>query len=518
MSVELADKLSVRVVFRDKKYSSGFIYHTETHTYIFTAKHAICDSEKIDCKNKKCDVCTLKSPPKTKIIIDKPDVTGFGKKRIKKILQSSSKDIAILVLNDKDHNELSGLPPVKVYPINEVQENDKLISCGYPEASSHSDVQPIIYSMASPFRDKLCLHISSDTTSNLEPSKENLAGNSGCGVIKQDNKTAKLIGIYTDTNNMAICYAEIIDSSINDILIKNNLPRLEIENVNKLFKTNIKSDFTKCFKKIEHSIKTPENREINLYRLSLNGKDYDYEKIMTKLVECVPPFTLTRKQLKKSREDNEYANSVLSSVRRFLKLESENKVFELLLQGFLEAYLDAPRLYSSHQSNNCFQGAHINFNERNSLEIIHCLAEISPSLEHSFKAAIEAIIRNFPRIRPFSNLIDNGLLDNHFSDDEYRDLKKILLPTTDSDAMNYNDRLAIFIGYDRKIESELLYMQQNDFINELEERIINDVRNSIELLDEEFDRLGIIKATIDCFFVPFESVESFSHNFIESLG
>lgn len=521
MSVNLADKLSVRVVFRDNKKSSGFLYPVKSHTYVFTAKHAICKSEPEDCKLKgqTCDVCIVRAVPKTKIKIDKPDVHGFKAKRIKEVLQSPSKDLAILILKDSDHNTLPELPTVKIFPFNEIFDSDKFVSCGYPAIAAHKTIQPIHYSAFSRFREnKLCFQITNDTVSNLECSQENLAGNSGSGIIRNDNNDALLLGIYTDTGNMATCYGEIIDHTVSDLLTRNRFPKLELENANKAFKTLIKSEFTKCFSKVEHEIDMPTNRDINLYRLSLVGKEYDYEKVRKRLVECVPLFTLTRKQINKSREESEFTNSTLQSVKDFLRLESKDKVPELLLQGFLETYLNAPKLYSSHQNQNAtFQGAHINFCDNGNMEIIHCLAVITPSLESAFQSSIDVIMKNFPKLKPFGGLIDNGLLDSHFSDEENEILKKILIPTRENETVDYQDRLAIFIGYDRHIETELMYMQQVDFVAELEKRIIEDVKVSMNVLQSKLDHLNIVKATIDCFFVPFENTESFNQEFIESL-
>ncbi|TOB48080.1 hypothetical protein CGK03_25525, partial [Vibrio parahaemolyticus] len=69
-----------------------------------------------------------------------------------------------------------------------------------------------------------------------------------------DNSNALLLGIYTDTSNMAVCYGEIIDHTVNELITSNGYPSLEIDNVNKAFKTLIKSEFTKCFSKIDHNI------------------------------------------------------------------------------------------------------------------------------------------------------------------------------------------------------------------------------------------------------------------------
>lgn len=100
MSIDIADKLGVKISYNNKN-SSGFICHGDDYSYVLTAKHSICKSSPNDCKfkHKKCDTCVFSGVAKTKVSICKPDTDTFPLCKVKDVLLSPKKDVAILVLN-----------------------------------------------------------------------------------------------------------------------------------------------------------------------------------------------------------------------------------------------------------------------------------------------------------------------------------------------------------------------------------------------------------------------------------
>ena len=181
--------------------------------------------------------------------------------------------------------------------------------------------------------------------------------------------------------------------------------------------------------------------------------------------------------------------------------------------------MSAPKLYSSHQNKGSFfQGAHIRFKEDGkTVEIIHCIALFSKDLKGCFQDALDEVFNKFPDLKAFDDLIDNNFLDNFYSDDECKVLSKLILPTSGSETYNYEDRIAIFIGYDKEIESSLSYLQPSMFQSTLEEYIIKDIKDSIIDFESLLANVNIVDAIIDCFFVPFEDTEKFKNEFIESF-
>lgn len=522
MSTQLADELAVRVL-HEGKISSGFIYPNTTHTYVLTAKHAVCTKDAQDCrikKNLKCEKCALAKFTKTKIIIDRPDIANYENLKVKDVLFCENKDLAILVIKDEYHKKLADLPKIEVISSSEVTINDEFISCGYPKISDHEETLPISYTNYIPFRTRFSLRILNESIGNLESSKVNLSGNSGAGILQIKGNKVCLLGIYTDTTGIGTGFGEIVDEKINDVLVGKGYPRLQLKNNGSGFESLIKHKFKECFCKIEHDIKLEDNRELNLYRLNLNGKKYNYEFINKRITHCIPYFSLSRKQIKQSIQNDEFNVAVIQGVKDFLKLESKDKIPEILLQGFLETYCEAPRLYSSHHNEgSLFQGAHIRFSDslEKQLEIIHCIALFSPVLKKSFSYSIQNIIEKYPEVKPYGGLIDNSFLDETYSEEESKILAKLLIPNPVNASFNCVDRFAIFIGYDKKIEDELKFLQQNDFQKELERIIVEDLKISINELKHEFEKIKFLKASIDCFFVPFEDTNKFNQDFFESL-
>ncbi|SYC46169.1 Uncharacterised protein [Klebsiella pneumoniae] len=523
MSIDIADKLGVKISYNNKN-SSGFICHGDDYSYVLTAKHSICKSSPNDCKfkHKKCDTCVFSGVAKTKVSICKPDTDTFPLCKVKDVLLSPKKDVAILVLNKKSHIDLKTkeLPSTKIINTANYNSSHKFVSCGYPAINEHQSVQPLHYNNFSLFRnEKICLQIINDTLTALEDPKNGLSGNSGAGIILNSSSCVGLLGLYTDTGDYGICYGDIVDFSINELLTSSGYVPLEMEeDLSNNFKALIQSDFMECFVRMECDLNLDKNRIVNLYRLCLDGKKYNYVKIGERLIDCIPSFSLSRKQLMRCRERNAFGKATLSAIRNFLKIERKTKISEMLLQGFLESYLHAPKLYSFDKINNAgFHGAHVKFNKNRNVELIHSAAFISNSLSDGVSYAIDVILKAFPELRSLDGLLGNTFLETNFTEDECQILASLLIPGESSYSQGYEDRLAIFIGYNHKIEESLIYENASRFPSLLEQKIILNVQQALEYRKEEINKLSIVNATIDCFFVPFDDVNKFNDEFIESL-
>ncbi|HCD3850232.1 TPA: DUF1837 domain-containing protein, partial [Klebsiella pneumoniae] len=164
-----------------------------------------------------------------------------------------------------------------------------------------------------------------------------------------------------------------------------------------------------------------------------------------------------------------------------------------------------------------FHGAHVKFNKNRNVELIHSAAFISNSLSDGVSYAIDVILKAFPELRSLDGLLGNTFLETNFTEDECQILASLLIPGESSYSQGYEDRLAIFIGYNHKIEESLIYENASRFPSLLEQKIILNVQQALEYRKEEINKLSIVNATIDCFFVPFDDVNKFNDEFIESL-
>jgi len=209
-------------------------------------------------KKLKCENCIEMSACLDNIELDRPDIDGYQKMSINDVIFFDNKDIAILVIKDEFHKQLIGLPKVKIDLDKDIDPNTSLYSCGYPSILNHNEQQPIVYKDFDIYKNKFFVNINGDTTSDLEHSSvENMAGNSGSGIFKKDNKIGILVGIYTDTAGLGTGLGEFVDPSINDILVKKGYPKLEYVSNTDGFNPLIKNKFKECFVNIKHSIDFP---------------------------------------------------------------------------------------------------------------------------------------------------------------------------------------------------------------------------------------------------------------------
>lgn len=284
-----------------------------------------------------CEDCNRAKTTNSKIKIDKPDNEDDVVLRENDVVFCSNKDLAIIILKDIENIIVKDLPKVEIIISDDIDDKTKLVSCGYPSITNHN-YQPINYDGFEPIDKKFYLNIKADTITNFNCSKDNLSGNSGAGVFVYNNKIAKLIGIYTETGDMGASYGEIIDDSVNDLLKAKGYPLLKFStNVDGL-KIQVQSKFKNCFNIVEHNIDFPEGRDLNLYRLALDGKKYNYQILIDSLLECIPYFTFSRKQIKTGTDNGENVKLIRDSLKKFKDLETQEKLPEVILHGFLEAY------------------------------------------------------------------------------------------------------------------------------------------------------------------------------------
>lgn len=384
MNIDIAEKLSIKVNCAEKN-SSGTIYVNGNTAYIFTAKHSICPKVTEQCQTNKreCNNCELINTYKAKITTISVDKVGQNNHKIKpkKVISLKDKDLTILTFKDKDLSSIIDLPNIKISSLDDIKINDKFITCGYPNVAGGNESQPIYYLGMSKFGTGITFQTEGNTVSNLESAKDNLSANSGAGIIKIHENKNLLLGIYTKTGEISTSFGEYIDHTVNDLLIKNHLPPLVFDRDKNEISTLIKSDFLKCFTKIKHLLVLGEQRKLNVFTVKLDGKAVNYEMLKERLNECIRLFSLPRKLIKEYEEQNKSHKSVTEGNKSFIALKNTNKVAELLLQGFLESHLKAPKLFSFIDGkNNNFQSVHIKLPDSMPCELVYSTAKMGSCL------------------------------------------------------------------------------------------------------------------------------------------
>jgi hypothetical protein len=523
MNIDIAEQLSVKVNCGVKK-SSGTIYVNGNTAYIFTAKHSICPKSPDECQNQRikreCNACELISGYKAKVRTISVEKVGADNLTLKpkNVIAHQNKDLALLMFKDKDLSSVINLPNIKISSLDDVNGNDKFVTCGYPDVTGNDESQPIHYSDMSKLGLGINFQIVGNTVSNLDPAKDNLAANSGAGIIKKHDCKNLLVGIYTKTGDISASFGECIDHTVNELLISSGFPSLVFESETNEISTLIKKDFLKCFTKIEHNLVLGKQRELNLFTIKLDGKQFDYDNLKERLNECIRLFTLPRKLIQQYEKQNKNNKAVKQGDKLFLKLQSKNKVAELLLQGFLESHLNAPKLYSFFDSNNQqLQSVHIKFTGTVQCELVYSTARMGQCLQTTLSNTLNDLLQAIPNLSGVDSLLSNHLFDSTFDIKDQTILEQLLLPTEGHKPNNISNSFSLFIGFNFKCSNDILYKNTSEFNQLFQDEIIEKLQIVLGNIRNSLDKFNIVNSELNCYIVPFTDTNEFCQSFLKDL-
>lgn len=521
MNINIAEQLSVKVNCGVKN-SSGTIYLNGDTAYILTAKHSICPKDISECEEKKreCNACELKKSYKSKVTKISVNMVGPDNLTFKprKVIAHKNKDLAILVLKEKDLPLIINLPNVKIFSINDINRDDKFVTCGYPSVTGNDECQPIHYSEMSKFGFGINFQMEGNAVSNLETAKDNLAANSGAGIIKKHLSKNLLVGVYTKTGDISASFGEFFDHTVNDLLTLSGLPTLVFDNEVEEISTLIKSDFLKCFTEIKHDFNLGRKRKLNLFTIKLDGKKFNYENLKERLNECVRLFSLPRKLIKQYEIQNKNNKAVKEGDKLFLELRNDNKVAEILLQGFLESHLNAPKLYSFVGGDSKdMQSVHVKFGSAMQSELVYSMANMGTCLETMLFSTLNDVLKAIPNLSGTDSLFSNHLFESTFDNEEQTILEGLLLPMEGEELKNINNSFSIFIGFDFNSSDSIFYENTSEFNQLLQAEIIEKVQLSLNNITDLLDKYNIVKSELNCYLVPFSDTSKFCQSFLEEL-
>ncbi|MBU2968259.1 DUF1837 domain-containing protein [Pseudoalteromonas sp. C2R02] len=523
MNIDIAEQLSVKVKC-DGKNSSGTIYINGENIYIFTAKHSICPKSPEECQSQRikreCNSCELSNSYKAQVTKINVSNVGANNREIKpkKVIAHKDKDLALLVLKAKDYSFVRDLPEVKICNFDDITDSDKFVTCGFPVVTGNNEYQPIHYTDMAKLGRGLNFQIEGSVNSNLESTKDNLAGNSGSGIIKKHLNKNLLVGIYTKTGDISASYGEYIDHTVNELLESESMPLLVFENEVSEISTLIKDDFLKCFTEIKHDLALGKQRELNLFTIKLDGKKIDYDNLKERLDECIKLFTLPRKLIKQYEEQNKNKKADRHGNKIFLELNGKNKVAELLLQGFLESHLNAPKLYSfidSHNQN--IQSVHIKLNDTKLCELVYSTAKMGQCLQTTLCNTLNGLLQAIPNLSGVDSLLSNHLFDSTFDNKEQKILSKLLLPTEDDKPNNISNSFSLFIGFDFKCSNAILYKNTPEFNKLFQNEIIEKIQIVLSNIRNLLDEFNIVNSELNCYIVPFNDTQEFCQSFLKDI-
>ncbi len=520
MSLDLSNRLSVRVINSNIKSGSGILYKRSGFAYVITAKHCICPKIIIECiaQKRECNNCLLEksySVKKTKISIDKPGEKSFYSIKPKDIISLEKKDLAIVIIKEKDLLNLVDIPELSIEDYRDLPEDGTYVSHGFPMVTNTEEIIPVTFDLCSIIKNELYFRICSNISANLESSKYNMDAASGMGVLC--NKTSSLAGIYVKTDDFGGSYSEYIDESVNNLLSVNNYNTLDIKNNHEKIKTLITNEFLNCFEQIKHDLFIGKNRNLELYTIKIQGKSINYSNLIDRIHECVHLFCIPRRVIYDLESSKRKRKLIKDGDKEFINLKSDSKVSDLMLQGFLEAKYGMPKLFSSMVGKADTKGIHVNINNKERHELVHGVSHFSEDINVAFSEVIEKLYECACGTESPTELISSTIFDSTFNEEEKKFLVSFLIPSENNIKLNIIDTYAILIGFNVNTSSVDKLICIEDYKLDLLELIINTVTINVESLINSINKVNTLNTEIKIFFVPFEDVVKFKEEVIKGL-
>ncbi len=277
-----------------------------------------------------------------------------------------------------------------------------------------------------------------------------------------------------------------------------------------------------------------DDGQIELFQLPINGRNFDYDAVSSKLLESVADYALSWRIKEQYKDQAMYISK--KAREKFKEYKSnEGELGELLLFCFLEGHLEAPKILSKLElktSNNMYingsDGVHLKkikdskylliFGESKMYNKIHKgLASAFKSI-YDFKNELNSNGSKKTGINFEKGLISSHIDEETFEQDDEEILTALLYPQkTIENKIKIDDGYAIFLGYEINISKEQKKSTNEEFEKEISKKIKLEILNFKDEIYNKIEQNKLIGSTFYVYILPFTDIETNRKKILEQV-
>lgn len=273
----------------------------------------------------------------------------------------------------------------------------------------------------------------------------------------------------------------------------------------------------------------PSPTNMKIFMPKINGRKFDYETMQDVLIEPITDYVLTRKSLRKYRENNHYQHMTRAS-RKAFKEASDNKgeLGELILYVLLEGHLKAPKILSKMSlktSPNDYvkgcDGVHFRKLESGRYHLIFGESKLYEDLTSGFREAFESIeaFRN-DHVAFEKQLISRHIDDEEFDENDLTVIKQLLYPYyTDTIELNTkcSDAYGIFIGFEISVDEDKKSLSEDDFEIWIKSFVSGEIRKRVNTIQKQIEKAKLKGESFYVYLMPFTELDTTREKLMEDL-
>ncbi|MGN7175047.1 DUF1837 domain-containing protein [Cytobacillus pseudoceanisediminis] len=296
-----------------------------------------------------------------------------------------------------------------------------------------------------------------------------------------------------------------------------------------MLETNIGEKFLGLF---YHDIKDHElvgcNSRVNLHVLRIANNKFDYSNLVYELYDSIITYCLSPRELEELA-GTPGGKKFFLAVNKLKEHENnDGELGEILLYCLLESHLKAPKIMTKMElktsSSDYVKGAdgiHLLQLNDSDFHLIFGESKLNKKFQRglyeAFKSIDEYIKRPKNNINDEVLLINSHLIKEAITDEQYKYLKKIIIPSAQDDELNTDRAFGIFIGFDLELEDADWLLPNKTFRQKVRKLIVETVEKEYQYIENKVKEKGLHGYTFYIFALPFFELDITRKKVIENL-
>jgi Cap4 SAVED domain len=293
-----------------------------------------------------------------------------------------------------------------------------------------------------------------------------------------------------------------------------------------LLETSVKEDFLEKFHHdlVDHELE--KSNKLNLFILRIMNNAFAYNDLVELLGDNLCYFALSRTQVKELINAGKY-NSLVTKAKKKLVEYAEKineqpsneggELGEILLYCLLESHLKAPKILTKLEIKTSGQvfvhgadGVHLLKVTDTDYQLVlgesKLNADLSKGISEAFGSLKNLLDNNGEKLYFEMNLIDSQLVKESYSNEIYKCLAKLIIPSPREDETHIDYSFAIFLGFNVDITNEEIVMSNADFRTHIRQKIKNEVTKVVKSINNQINKSKFSGYNFYVYAIPFSNL------------
>lgn len=296
-----------------------------------------------------------------------------------------------------------------------------------------------------------------------------------------------------------------------------------------MIETNINSSFLDLFHHIIKDYELENSNKLNVFTLKMQNNRFAYNDLVDLLGNNLYYFALSRTEIKKLIDNNQFNTLVSKTKNKFRNYTSnEGELGEVMLYCLLEAHLNAPKILTKLElktANNDYvkgaDGVHLLKLDEENYQLILGEAKLDAELKNGVYDAFSSIsklLKDGNKKLDFEfDLVNSQLVKEVYNEQQYEKIKSILLPSAKAEATYLDYSFGIFLGFEAKITDEEMNLSNSEFRTQIKGRIKQEVLDIVSSFNRQIKKEEFRGYQFYIYIIPFSDLADMRKEIIKDL-